>query len=550
LADDLKRFLEDRPIRARRPTLVQRAAKWSRRHKPVVAAAVVLLVMATFGFAASTLLIAQEKARTEAALGRSQESERRARESEAKERNLAKEAQRLKRQAEKNLERARDNLEQALDAAGQLVTCLEDDRFFVAPEMQEVRQTALKEALKLFEAFLDEHGMDPEVRYQTARAYVKIAVIQRTLGRFAQSESASTQAISLLERLLEESPSEGQYRVALADAYTDFGLMLNAHAFRHADSVGPLRRAVGLYENLIADPPNDVAEQSDAAQFRCQMIWCKAGLIHALHIARQFQEAERLSRQQTAEAERLAADFPAQPIVRLRLGNAWQGRGFRLTDMHRFEEASEAFLRALEVQEQLVADFPKDHGYRHMLAAIYYQFGNLLGCQGKLHEAEDRLRKGIALFEELSDERPTSQMLNVRLRDSYHGLAVILNRMQRFDEVVQAYRRARDAMSRSVALAPEDPIHAERLAESSNLLGSYLKRRGQHEKALEAYRHEQGVYEKLSQDFPEESRYQEKVIQGKIKLADMLETEQLLGKPEDKKDGTGSEKEAPVAKPH
>ena len=28
LADDLRRFLEDRPIRARRPTLAQRMQKW------------------------------------------------------------------------------------------------------------------------------------------------------------------------------------------------------------------------------------------------------------------------------------------------------------------------------------------------------------------------------------------------------------------------------------------------------------------------------------------------------------------------------------------
>jgi tetratricopeptide (TPR) repeat protein len=33
LADDLERFLKDEPIRARRPTLVQRARKWTRRHK-------------------------------------------------------------------------------------------------------------------------------------------------------------------------------------------------------------------------------------------------------------------------------------------------------------------------------------------------------------------------------------------------------------------------------------------------------------------------------------------------------------------------------------
>jgi tetratricopeptide (TPR) repeat protein len=38
LADDLRRFLKDEPIRARRPTVVQRAWKWSRRHRPVLLA--------------------------------------------------------------------------------------------------------------------------------------------------------------------------------------------------------------------------------------------------------------------------------------------------------------------------------------------------------------------------------------------------------------------------------------------------------------------------------------------------------------------------------
>jgi serine/threonine protein kinase len=50
LADDLRRFLEDKPIRAKRPTLVQRTRKWSRRHKAIVsAAAVVALMMVLLG---------------------------------------------------------------------------------------------------------------------------------------------------------------------------------------------------------------------------------------------------------------------------------------------------------------------------------------------------------------------------------------------------------------------------------------------------------------------------------------------------------------------
>src|SRR5262249_21255963 len=42
MADDLRRFLEDKPIRARRPSLWRRLAKWSRRHRALVAAAAAL----------------------------------------------------------------------------------------------------------------------------------------------------------------------------------------------------------------------------------------------------------------------------------------------------------------------------------------------------------------------------------------------------------------------------------------------------------------------------------------------------------------------------
>jgi WD40 repeat protein/serine/threonine protein kinase len=61
LADDLKRFLEDQPIRARRPTLLQRAQKWARRHKSVVRAAVLVFLLAVVALAVSTVLIWRAK---------------------------------------------------------------------------------------------------------------------------------------------------------------------------------------------------------------------------------------------------------------------------------------------------------------------------------------------------------------------------------------------------------------------------------------------------------------------------------------------------------
>jgi WD40 repeat protein/serine/threonine protein kinase len=57
LADDLRRFLEDKPIQARRPTLRQRSAKWARRHKTVVRAAGVVVMLAVLALGVSTLLV-------------------------------------------------------------------------------------------------------------------------------------------------------------------------------------------------------------------------------------------------------------------------------------------------------------------------------------------------------------------------------------------------------------------------------------------------------------------------------------------------------------
>ena len=45
LADDLRLFLEDKAIRARRPTLRQRAGKWARRHRAAVAATAMCLLV-------------------------------------------------------------------------------------------------------------------------------------------------------------------------------------------------------------------------------------------------------------------------------------------------------------------------------------------------------------------------------------------------------------------------------------------------------------------------------------------------------------------------
>jgi tetratricopeptide (TPR) repeat protein len=68
LAADLQRFLEDRPIRARRPTIWDRARKWARRHRPVVitAAAGLVVVLAVLAGGAGWVVRDRAARRAEA----------------------------------------------------------------------------------------------------------------------------------------------------------------------------------------------------------------------------------------------------------------------------------------------------------------------------------------------------------------------------------------------------------------------------------------------------------------------------------------------------
>ena len=72
MAADLRRYLEERPILARRPTLIDQTRKWMRRHPAFVRATLVLLVCGTLGLAVGLAAVAREQTATKEALQREQ----------------------------------------------------------------------------------------------------------------------------------------------------------------------------------------------------------------------------------------------------------------------------------------------------------------------------------------------------------------------------------------------------------------------------------------------------------------------------------------------
>ncbi len=187
LADDFARFLEDKPIRAHRPTLVQRLRRRLRRHRAVVLAAGVcaaaMLLLAVILLAVSNVRIAAEQAQTRQALAA----------------------------AEHERARAEANFAKARDAVDQMLTEIAEQRLADVPQLQPVRRAVLEKALHFYQGFLEEKGDDPKVRLETGRAYCRVGNIYNWLGQPGPSEKALRQGLELFDKLLAQFPDEPTY---------------------------------------------------------------------------------------------------------------------------------------------------------------------------------------------------------------------------------------------------------------------------------------------------------------------------------------------------
>lgn len=167
-ADDLQRWLDDKPVLARRPTLVERAAKWRRRHRTLVASAAVFLLLAFVGLAVSTVIIAGEHDKTRQAFV-----------NETRQRQAADESFREARRA--------------VDA----FTELAEQELSRDPSLSPLRRKFLQTALEYYQSFLRQRRDDPRVLAELAASSARV---ERLIDDLAVLEGFA--ALPLLEHPL------------------------------------------------------------------------------------------------------------------------------------------------------------------------------------------------------------------------------------------------------------------------------------------------------------------------------------------------------------
>jgi eukaryotic-like serine/threonine-protein kinase len=201
LADDLERFLENRPIRAVRPTLWERLTKWCGRHKPALMAAAVLGTLAAAGLIACTILIWREKEAAKASAAA----------------------------AEIHRQRAEANFSQALFGAWELLLPPDDARVDDNnPRAIALRQELVKRGAKFFLAFVHEESNNPIVRFESARACELLAGVYCAHQEVAGAQEMTRRAVKLYEALATDDPSKTVYRQNAAATCYSMGILYNS----------------------------------------------------------------------------------------------------------------------------------------------------------------------------------------------------------------------------------------------------------------------------------------------------------------------------------
>ncbi|MFG0332983.1 MAG: protein kinase, partial [Maioricimonas sp. JB049] len=235
-ADDLGRFLEGSPIRARRVTSVERFWRWCRRN-PALSAAICTAVV-------STLMVAML---TSVGYFRSRQINSELQTLNADLNGLNTDLQDSLDREQQERETAQATTQLALDALSKIFDRFAPNALYVTPVViedetasQEADYTtpmqpalspevaaALEEMLPIYHRLAEQRGQDPTIRKQAARAHHRIGMIYQQLGQSDAARTAYGDAIRLLEELRVEAGATDEPDVADARLLPQLATVLN-----------------------------------------------------------------------------------------------------------------------------------------------------------------------------------------------------------------------------------------------------------------------------------------------------------------------------------
>jgi tetratricopeptide (TPR) repeat protein len=452
MAEDLRRFLSDRPIQARRSSATEQVWRWCRRNKAVASLAAALLLTLLGGLAGVTLQWRRAEANFRDA---------------ANQRSLAE-----------------DSARKAQKAFDEAFVQVSESKLIHVPGAQRLRQQLLLAALRYYQDYLEQHGDDPVVQADLAAAHFRVATLHLALDQSDQALAAMRQGVDLAVQLRQFHPDDRELPLRLAGLVRSTRRLYRSPlpTSHPAEDEQTLRDAIHLWQEFARENPGQAGFRSDLALlhfmhaesllYKDRKVEALAAVgmaralaeelvehepnvdlyeellkgiysqtAEALGAERQLGERERVHRAAVAFFERQVAANPSHAKLRFDLASMLNDLGAFLRDTERATEAETALRQAAALLERLTAEDPVEADYRRELQSTYYLMGQMFHWT-KPARAELAFRQAIALCQQLTADFPNVPDYQDCWAIVLHSLGNLLISGSRFHEAENVVRQS------------------------------------------------------------------------------------------------------------
>jgi tetratricopeptide (TPR) repeat protein len=457
LANDLRRFLDGQPVRARCASRLAGPLKWARR-RPAEAAlwavcALAPLLLLVAGWCANVTLRAErdEALAVQAGAARDRDQARQARQAAQQRDQEARQARTAASQARLEEKKARESAEQQAAVVARRYLLARDaiDRLVRAPaqlpQPGPLQRQLQEDALAFYQGQVKAQGPD------AARSYRRAGDLLVDLGQPARADDAYRQALALQQKRVERVAAEDD-RAELVLCYKQLGTLLSTQK-KLPEGATLLRQALVLQEQLVRAAPANARHRETQAG----LCW---NLGMALQTEAKPRDAEGFFRQAADLSRQLAQEEPQQPAHVFNQAASLSQLGLLLLRLPGRNEEADAALRAcLALRRQQCAVAPQSPACRSELGAALNNLAMAVRARSTWAEARTLLDEAVRHQRAALKIVPKHPQYRLFLRNHLLGLAETLVQLRDH----RAAAAAAEEVPRALPGGRFEPVLAARL---------------------------------------------------------------------------------------
>jgi serine/threonine protein kinase len=514
LAEDLRRFIDDRPILARRVSETEKLWRWCRRN-PLPGALATAFVLALLVGGMGSAYYAVREARANVDLRDS-------------------------------VDRERQQLVLAMDAIRTFHTGVGEDFLLKEPRFKSLRDRQLKSAADFYgrlAGLLSGHSDLPS-RRALGQANFELA---GKVGRKEDALSAHRRVLAYRQQLTSEARGNadtiadlGRSMTAVGELHEAIGQIAEAEStYRAADArmvaasatpavrsalgdcrgrLGRLLGATGRDSEALEVLGRARADQESAGNSSMMTDAARAELARTIHafgaiLAKTKPDAGGLEALRTALAIRkeLADNQPTDAQRQLELATSHDEMANASFRGGNTPGALHELQASLPIRSALAAAYPGNTEIQSQLAACHHELGNALSDTGAVKQALSELRAAMAIWEGLAAADPADIRFQQELGTAQLYVGMALSRAGDLSEGLRQTQGAQTILARLAAANPGVTAIRNTLAFTHFEVGDALTRMGDTDGAVQALSSALLIIEKLAAGSPADTKFQNNV---------------------------------------